>query len=305
METFTFDIDSRILSGPLHLIQMEVNGVTDQNVLRFILEEMRTNDQMKALSFKNCKFLKTMDDRFTNFLSTNSKLQTLDLSECWISLEVARSIGDGLCANQCLRTIDISGCPSGDKLFTCLMQKLKNRKHMIGIKANDCGITANAVKLLCDLLKKNKMIKEISLSRNTIGDEGTMDLAEAITHNQWISSLSLQYCNIGPQGLKYLSSAVQDRRFTIDLSRNRWDAESYVIWKMISVKKRRVQVRGLGIALDSLKYPKGKQGSSRGMNRLQRVLLVVGVAVILLSWVLRWNQRSRDNIIQTDGFKNE
>ena len=107
-------------------------------------------------------------------------------------------------------------------------KEVKNGGSYVDLKCRELDDEA-AKQAARALMDPNTMVELLSLSHNTIGDEGATALANALTHNSTLQHLWLRNNTIGDQGATALldcfksTSALQERWKLLSNSNNGYD----------------------------------------------------------------------------------
>jgi len=124
-------------------------------------------------------------------LAENKSIEVIDLSENVFTEEAVRKLGDALLINTTLTSLYLyknSIMPKGVRLL---------RKSILG--------------------NRNSALSTLSLSYNTLKDDGAKDVARIIGECRHLTSLELQYCEIRQAGSKALLAALRANRSVVHL----------------------------------------------------------------------------------------
>lgn len=88
----------------------------------------------------------------------------------------------------------------GDGGISALVESMASNSCVSTLWFDDCAITAEGAAILASLLKRNTIVKSLSLLRNKIGAIGMKHLCQAMKSNSSISHLTVTYAGIGDDG---------------------------------------------------------------------------------------------------------
>jgi Ran GTPase-activating protein (RanGAP) involved in mRNA processing and transport len=74
---------------------------------------------------------------------------------------------------------------------------------------SQCGLTAAAVKHVCEMLSTNQSLTRLVMWGNPFGDEIAKHIGDMLQVNKIIRELCIFECNISPTGYSYLSDGLK------------------------------------------------------------------------------------------------
>lgn len=153
---------------------------------------------------------------FTSIINNeNSLIHHVSLRMNAIKNEGAFAIANGLKINNTIRYLNISYAMINEEGIMALMESLKYNTTLTHLDLSDNRIDnydntkLNGSHSIADMLKNNKTLIALHLSRNYIPNNAIKIIAKSFKFNNTLSHLSLDYCDITDDGAIALDKYVK------------------------------------------------------------------------------------------------
>ena len=158
-------------------------------------ETLRTNKTLKFFEIsKNSigdKGISVISDNL--HYKKNKTLIQLVVDSCEFHTKGAESIGKMLKANKTLKFLNISNNHIGDVGTTAVVSGIKTNTStaLIELNISGCEFHSKGTENIADVLKKNKTLRSLNISKNHIGDNEMSTLAHGIQDNTTLTELDI------------------------------------------------------------------------------------------------------------------
>lgn len=126
---------------------------------------------------------------------------SLGCIECNINLQQMEQLGHALSKNTSLKSIGISHTELSPKHLSILAKGLADQKIVENLSLWYCGINAEGMKYIAELVKSNTNLTKLNLRDNNIGEEGLGYLARALAFNNHLITLNLFQIEVSSEAL--------------------------------------------------------------------------------------------------------
>ena len=136
-------------------------------------------------------------------------LKELDLAGAELDADDLHSLADVLEKNSTLVVLRVNGCPLP-------IDELKGVKSVETIDLSSMQLDATAAVIVGTCIKGNGHLRQLNLTRNNMGDQGSRSLAVAVKVNAAIQMLNVGWNNITGQGAESLAQVVLEHTSLAD-----------------------------------------------------------------------------------------
>ncbi|EGZ22664.1 hypothetical protein PHYSODRAFT_488550 [Phytophthora sojae] len=179
-----------------------------------LLQKLSNPKTAKSLYVMSTRSISDADfGRLASSISGNSQLEELYLSGHKVGAQGLQAFADCLAVNSTLKHLSLGSEALGDDAVKTLSAGLaRNAQSALeswDLEFKSLGVDGAAA--VGELLKTNKSLKTVTLSRNQIGDEGVKKLAERLSENAeaGVKELSVTDVGISGAGLDSLAALVE------------------------------------------------------------------------------------------------
>lgn len=166
----------------LKKIDLSGNGI-ERGGSHALKDLILSSVQLECIIFNNNDIQNEGCIHIAEGLADCKSISHFELVHNGISMEGVKAIGKMLSSNTSLKSFTFSH---------------QNAKRIEGIK------------FLCQGIQSNKNIKELNLSNNKIGSEGTSMIVETLIHNKSLVSLDLSSNDVEDEGLLLLAKSMKE-----------------------------------------------------------------------------------------------
>ncbi|EEY63449.1 uncharacterized protein PITG_21521 [Phytophthora infestans T30-4] len=182
--------------------------------------------------------------KLASSISSNTLLEELYLSGHQLGPLGLQAFADCLATNSTLKHLSLGSEKLGDEAVQVLCAGLA-RNTQSGLQNWDLefkSLGANGAAAVAELLKTNKSLTTVSLSRNQIGDEGVEKLAKGLSENaqSGVKELNVTEVGISGSGLGHLATLVEKETCslsTIQLSFNTLESATSTFFDALAKNK--------------------------------------------------------------------
>jgi len=122
----------------------------------------------------------------------------------------AFALGENFKLNDSLQSLKI-GCNSiKDSGLTGILDNLPST--LVQLIASSCHLTYNGAVSIGKMLKINKTIKYLDITRNSIGDDGISAISDSLHVNTTLIQLVTRHCEFNDKGAKSVAKMLQENR---------------------------------------------------------------------------------------------
>lgn len=158
-------------------------------------------------------------EALADFLSHSKSIKNLKLQECELDSVSFSHVAKAISKNQSLETLDCNRNKIGDEAIEDLAKALILNFSIKTLILSYNEITGSGAKVLfLNSFNSNYQLKEISLKKNNIGDEGATAIAEHISRKTCLIKINILENNVGDEGAEKLIEAVQKNKSITSLS---------------------------------------------------------------------------------------
>ena len=178
--------------------------------LSHLFQALTTNTSLVELNLSSCG-LSITKESFTHMLKTNKTLNVFALSHNAINGCGLRYLAEGISSSSAISKLDLSRNPiqDGEDGLSHLCQALITNTSLLELNLSRCELHEQCGPLLCHMLKKNRTLTSINLSRNDgISDQNVVSIAKGLRNNHSIKCLNLRWCDIHDLGMKSLTDCL-------------------------------------------------------------------------------------------------
>ena len=109
-----------------------------------------------------------------------------------------------------LKTVILNDNPNiGERGSISLFRALAQDKGLTSLELNDCGVTDDALLVLCSSLLSNGALVELHLQSNSITEVGAVELARSLLRHPALSHLALAHNKLKDEGVCALASMLE------------------------------------------------------------------------------------------------
>ncbi|KAG7390661.1 Leucine-rich repeat-containing protein 34 [Phytophthora pseudosyringae] len=199
-----------------------------------LLQKLASPKTAKSLYVMSTRSISDADFvKLASSISSNTLLEELYLSGHELGPLGLQAFADCLAANTTLRHLSLGSEKLGDEAVRVLCAGLA-RNPQSGLQLWDLefkSLSADGASAVAELLKNNRSLTTVSLSRNQIGDQGVRELAQGLSENaaSGVNELLLTDVGISGAGLDHLAALVEKENCsltTMQLSFNGMESAS-------------------------------------------------------------------------------
>eukprot|EP00033_Pygsuia_biforma_P003357 GCRY01003678.1.p1 GENE.GCRY01003678.1~~GCRY01003678.1.p1 ORF type:complete len:869 (-),score=170.79 GCRY01003678.1:123-2453(-) len=212
--------------------------------------------KLEDLNLANNGFNKATCKELCTCLKNNKSLVSINLSGNHFDVESAEALEDSLRFNPTITTLKLNKVDLDAKGGLVLSQLIATKKRLIHVELNEnwkgkatrevfstlcpaigesasiesvslCGndIAEEASKFIASMMRTSRVLKDLYLDANKLGDKGMFEICTAIPVAHCLSTLSLAENQITSAGAKYIVGALSRRgnaanKVHLNLSRN-------------------------------------------------------------------------------------
>ena len=171
------------------------------------------------------------------YVENISKITDLNLNclAMQASLELTVTSSEGFLIFNHLVSLDISGILINETVANCLVKAFGNNLNLEQLFLNECKITSEITKLLCQQLKFNFSIKTFEVAENFIDDEAVEELAVTILHWNSLNYINLAKNMISIQCMLLIEMLTKDLEPQSIISNNYFRDNHCVVKSFIEV----------------------------------------------------------------------
>ena len=179
-------------------------------------------------------------------LQTNRTLRQLNLSSTGIEMDGCKHLAESLRYNTTLAELDLSFLDIGDSGCMALGCALKQNRALQKLRLRSDNISWIGAGFLIEGIEVSKVLTELDLSRNFIGDDGAEILTRHLGDNS-LKELNLENCGFTSIGCSMLSDLILTNKSIkhLDLSTNFIGDQG--ILKLSNALERNKSIRTLGL----------------------------------------------------------
>ena len=127
----------------------------------------------------------------------------LDITNIKMTKVGAYALSKYLKINNSLESLEIGGNDINDD---GLIKILNNLNHiLVRLIVSDCHLSSNDAISISNMLRVNKTLKYLEISRNCIGDDGIKAISDSLHVNTTLIQLKAYYCNFHDEGAKCIA----------------------------------------------------------------------------------------------------
>ncbi|XP_027715979.1 ribonuclease inhibitor [Vombatus ursinus] len=208
----------------LQVLKLEGCSVTSANCKDLSLV-LQTKESLQELCLGENKIGDAgLEQLCQGILSPACNLKTLWLWECDITAKGCRALAQVLRSKPCLTKLSLICNQLGDEGAKLLCQALLDPGCQLEeLWLRTCGFTGDSCASFCTVLEKNRTLKELQLSTNTLADAGVKEMSKGLLHPDCpVQSLWLGDCELSDECCGTLASVLLTNRTLkeLDLSNN-------------------------------------------------------------------------------------
>jgi len=215
-----------------------------------VADLLQSPNGLKRLALSNCELTTESLVALATVLQANEKLVSLDVSRSLpvpLMEEATSHFSRMLKINTSLVELDLSRCGIRDLGMQLLAEELYRAAE--GSKLGVLRLRGNQITLVEDgcvgalstlLSASSCRLSTLSLSSNTLKDEGALKFADILASNASLVELELSSCGMTSRGLCALGRSISDghgvthpKLLNISLWGNQFDSAACVVWRPI------------------------------------------------------------------------
>ena len=214
-------------SSAISKLDLSNNPIQDgDDGLSHLCQALTINRSLEVLNLSNCKLAITYENgqALSHMLGKNRTLVVLLLSKTKINGFGVRYLSEGISSSSAISKLDLSGNPIQDGVdgLCHLCQALTINRSLEVLNLSNCklAITDENGQALSHMLRKNRTLVVLLLSKTKINGFGVRYLSEGISSSSAISKLDLSDNPIqdGEDGLSHLCKALTTNRALVELN---------------------------------------------------------------------------------------
>ena len=150
---------------------------------------LKHNNSLQSLEISNNNI---QDNGLTKILNTiPSTLVRLIAPHCNLTCNGAENIGETLRTNKTLKHLIISNNPIGDDGISAIASGITSNANtaLIELNISHCEFHSKGIKSIANVLKINRTLKRLNISKNHIGDDAISTLGLDIQDNTTLTKL--------------------------------------------------------------------------------------------------------------------
>ncbi|OWZ18025.1 hypothetical protein PHMEG_0007958 [Phytophthora megakarya] len=190
-----------------------------------LLQKLNNPKTAKSLYVMSTRSMTDSDFvRLASSIGSNTLLEELYLSGHELGPQGLQAFADCLATNSTLKHLGLGSEKLGDAAVQILCAGLA-RNAQSGLQHWDLefkSLGVDGASAVAELLKSNKALKTVTLSRNQIGDEGVEKVATGLSENAASGAQELNLTDVGMSGtgLDHLAMVMNGSLTTLQLSFN-------------------------------------------------------------------------------------
>ncbi|POM72049.1 Hypothetical protein PHPALM_11308 [Phytophthora palmivora] len=208
-----------------------------------LLQKLKNPKTAKSLYVMSTRSMSDSDFvRLASSISSNTLLEELYLSGHELGRQGLQAFAECLAMNSTLKHLSLGSERLGDEAVQILCAGLA-RNAQSGLQYWDLEFKAlglDGVSAVAELLKTNKVLMTVALSRNQIGDEGVETLAKGLSENaeSGVKELQLTDVGISGTGLDHLALVMKKNLVTtLQLSFNGLETATSKFFEALATNK--------------------------------------------------------------------
>ena len=182
-------------------------------------------------------YMKEVNPDRSVYVKNISKITYLNLNclAMQTPLELIVTSSEGLSIFSHLVLLNISGIIINENAANCLVTAFDSNLNLEQLFLNKCQITSVIIKLLCQQLRFNSLIKTFEVAENLIDDEAVEELAMTILHWNSLQYINLARNKISTQCMLLLEMLTEDLKPQSIISNNYFIDNHCVVKSFIEV----------------------------------------------------------------------
>jgi len=189
----------------LKYLNLAENCISNINIIANMLKINHTLIELNIESNRiSCGDIKLL----YKALTVNKSLKKLYINNNDLKAECLKEIAKALKANRTLTVLNIGNNKIPDKIFKSICKAVTINKSITYLGLWNSRIGNNNM-IIGELLKGNKVLTQLNLDNNKLGNKPIEYLSEGLRYNTALKELYLQSNNIGNDGAEAISRALK------------------------------------------------------------------------------------------------
>ncbi|CAF1003511.1 unnamed protein product [Didymodactylos carnosus] len=204
--------DERQRNRDVALANFQNNQLTDNDLQRVILDELKTNNLWTEIRLSQNKITGRGAQNLCQILENNKTIKRLTIWDNPLTDKGANSFANLLKTNQTLVCLSLGGTQITDNGIIDLARMLKSNETLQELHVDDNEITDRGMIVLAESLKRNVSLQWLDAKQNKISDKSVSALIDMLTENDTMSTLNLDRNGISEKGKNKLQEATNRNR---------------------------------------------------------------------------------------------
>lgn len=180
-----------------------------------IADAIQDHPVLQGLYLSHCQMSHEALAMLSKALEQNTRLTRVDLHGNGFGNEDLQTLCEALASHQSITHLDFSEqafTSAGTEIFATLLNESDQSGKIISLILDDNKIDSVGLLPLCESLKTNKWLQELSLNQNLIDDSGASMLGEMLQANNTLTKLDVRGNLINDTGAAHLGEMLKSNR---------------------------------------------------------------------------------------------